>query len=55
MDINELIETYNNGNISTVRTSIKNKEYGLSELLDYYIDNYNPSVYGIQLFVRRLS
>ena len=52
--MNELLESYVNGNISHVRERLVNEPYGFTEFFDAYIEMYNPSINDIKLFVRRL-
>ena len=52
--MNELLESYINGNISHVRERLINEPYGFTEFFDAYVDNYDPSIEDIKLFVRRL-
>ena len=52
--MNELLESYINGNISHVINRLQNEPYGFTEFFDAYIELYNPSIDDIKLFVRRL-
>ena len=51
----DYIESYVNGNISFVREHLVNATYSLSEFLDQYVAECDPSVEDVQLFIRRLS
>jgi hypothetical protein len=52
--MNELLESYVNGNISHVQQRLINEPYSFSEFFNAYIELYNPSIEDIKLFVRRL-
>jgi len=52
--MNELLESYVNGNIDHVRQRLVNEPYSFSEFFDTYIELYSPSIDDIKLFVRRL-
>ncbi len=51
----ELLESYMNGNIAWVRKRMINRGHTLSEVLEAYIDTYNPDTPDILLFVKRLE
>lgn len=53
----ELIESYLNGNISFVRNRLQNSSYTLGELLEYFVyhSGYCPSTDEIVMFVKRLE
>lgn len=53
-NLREIIDNYISGNISAVKQQI-NKEYSFSEMFDYFVDDYNPSMDDIKLFVSRLT
>jgi len=50
----KLLESYINGNIAYVCNTLSN-EGGFSELYSLYVELYNPSAEGLQLFVNRLG
>jgi len=53
--MNELLESYVNGNISYVKQQLIDNDYLFSELYDLYIAQYDPNQYQLDLFVSRLD
>ncbi len=55
-EMNEMIESYVNGNISYVRECLHNSaSISLSEFLEIYIQEMNPSTDEIVRFINRME
>ena len=53
--IEELLESYLNGNIGYVREQMTKEGIHLGNMVDFYILMYNPDRYEVVLMVRRLG
>jgi hypothetical protein len=53
----EIIESYLNGNISFVRYYLQNSDHSMGELLEYFVNDsgYSPTMQEIVMFVKRLE
>ena len=54
-DTENIIDNYVNGNLEYVKHCVECGGFQISELLEYYIEFYNPSKDDIILFVRRVE
>lgn len=55
MNIEEALESYINGNISHVRAWLMNATISMGELLEIYVDHYDPSMDEVVRFVKRME
>lgn len=53
--MDDLLESYVNGNISYVKEQLINEPYSLSDLYNAYIDACDPTPTELMLFVLRLA
>ncbi len=53
--MNELLESYLNGNINEVKRDLRDSKHIFSEFFAFYIDEQSPTTRELKLFVTRLT
>lgn len=50
-----LLDSYINGNLSQVREEIKENNYNLGDIMEYYVEDYNADINDCILLAKRLG
>ena len=53
--LNELLDSYINGNIGLVRTELNTNQYNFADFFLLYLTEYKPDTEQQELFIRRLA
>jgi len=53
--MNELLESYLNGNLTYARQQLKNADFTLAAFFAYYLDQCDPDKDDMKLFIYRLT